>query len=207
MCFSKEVSLITFIVGFISSVLCFLSDSPTYKILGLFFINVVMVQLTEYLLWGHPQCDDYNKKLSMIQMIIINLQPIVLFMAVLYYNTLNDKTHIILYTTVIVYLLVIVNYFLNAVKEIGCDVREEEHKPLDWKWTNYQNTGFIYLFFAVVISIIGYYGLPSLNTPFAVIAVVSYLTSGLIYGNKYSGTMWCFIGALLPNLLLISKLN
>ena len=59
----------------------------------MFFINVVMVQLTEYLLWGHPQCDDYNKKLSMIQMIIINLQPIVLFMAVLYYNTLNDKTH------------------------------------------------------------------------------------------------------------------
>ena len=92
MCFSKEVSLITFIVGFISSVLCFLSESPTYKILGLFFINVVMVQLTEYLLWDHPKCDDYNKRVSVIQMIIINLQPMVLFMAVLYYNNI-DKTH------------------------------------------------------------------------------------------------------------------
>ena len=37
MCFSKEVSLVTFILGLFTSYLCYSVNTPQYKIIGLFF--------------------------------------------------------------------------------------------------------------------------------------------------------------------------
>ena len=203
MCFSKSVSLFTFIIGFVSSIICLMSKNSTYKILGLFFLNVIMVQFTEYLLWSHLECDDYNKKIARLQVLIINFQPIILFIGIMIFNK-NIKNKKVLLATIITYLLIIIPYTINTIKKNDCDVRCEETGKLDWNWTNYPETGFIYLFFAIIIGILGFYGLPMFNKLFPILTVGSYLMSGLIYKSN-SGTMWCFFGALMPNLFLLLK--
>ena len=64
MCFSKEVSLATFIIGVLGGFLCYSVNSPDYKIIGLFFGFVSLMQGIEYLLWCHQTCDTYNKILT-----------------------------------------------------------------------------------------------------------------------------------------------
>ena len=79
MCFSKEVSLVTFILGLFTSYLCYSVNTPEYKIIGLFFAFVILMQGIDYLLWEHQQCDDLNKNISTTGMLLNNLQPIILF--------------------------------------------------------------------------------------------------------------------------------
>ena len=198
MCFSKEVSLITFIIGFVSSVLLIKEKSITCKILGFFFLNVILVQLTEFLLWTHRKCDSYNKLISKLQILIINLQPVVLYLAINHFNKTKETKFIIL-----LYLLFIIPFTFNALKQNVCD--QVTNKHLDWQWTRYSsNSGMVYLLFAITIGLLGYYGLPSFGKQFAVLSVLSYLISGFIY-KDYVGTMWCFFGALLPFFILLFK--
>ena len=86
MCFSKDVSLATFLTGFIGGLLCFSTGVVDLKIIGLFFMFVSLMQGIEYLLWIHQTCDDYNKNISYLAMVLNHLQPVVLCILLILYN-------------------------------------------------------------------------------------------------------------------------
>ena len=64
MCFSEKASLIALVAGLSSSLMCYSVGKPDYKIVGLFFAFVTLMQLVDYLLWRHQVCDAYNKMVS-----------------------------------------------------------------------------------------------------------------------------------------------
>ena len=122
MCFSAEISIITFIVGIIGSLLCISLGKPVDKILGYFFIFVSLMQGIEYLLWNHQKCDNYNRFLSILGMVLNHLQPIVLGLLILYFNK-NVSTKI-MYLIMFLYLCAIIPYsiqFLNN-KNLECTI-------------------------------------------------------------------------------------
>ena len=115
MCYSAEASIISFTAGMIGSLLCISLGSNTDKMIGYFFAFVSLMQGVDYLLWTHQKCDDYNRIVSIIGMILNHLQPIVAALLVFYYNSKN-KYNKYIFMTIIIYLLVIVPYSLQFLQ-------------------------------------------------------------------------------------------
>ena len=201
MCYSEEVSLFTFLFGIFSSILCLTVNTPEYKIIGIFFIFVILVQLIQYLLWKHQICDDINKSLSLTQMIIVNLQPIILLSLIFIFkkdNFIKNKNFLI--TVIVSYLAIIIPYTIKYINDQNCIIKNEENH-LIWKWVQQKYNVIVYAIFILVLVLIS---LSSGIKSFPYIIFISYFISFIIYYDKpYIGEMWCFLGAFLPMLFFL----
>ena len=54
MCFNKDVSILSYLIGFTGCILLYYRD---YKIEGLFYLFIIQMQLIEYLLWLNNSCN------------------------------------------------------------------------------------------------------------------------------------------------------
>jgi hypothetical protein len=201
MCFSKEVSLITFIIGTIGSALVYSLNTKIDKILAIFFFYIVFIQFVEFILWNNLTCNIINKIISLIAMIIIATQPILLALLLLYNYNLPNKTNIILFT--IVYSIMMLMY--NLQTKTLCTLKNKSNH-LEWTWNYLYMHYFVYnvyiiYFLYVVLSI------PSKsNITLFYIILISYLISMYIYWETSNvGTIWCFVGAFIPILWVILK--
>lgn len=205
MCFSKEVSLFTFISGIIGSLLCYSTGTPDYKIIGVFFAFVSLMQAIEYLLWSHPVCDDYNKKLSYVAMLINHLQPIVLLLTLYIYSPAKfNQYKFILLLLISIYSVIIVDYSRKFKNE--CTIKDENNN-LNWKWNHMDNKILVYLVFLLCLVSFGFI-FPNKNTGmiFSVFSLVSYIVSYFIYKDKnVVGSMWCFFSSFAPILFYMLK--
>jgi len=194
MCFSAKISLITFIVGIIGSLLCISLGKPVDKIVGYSFIFVSLMQGIEYLLWNHQKCDNYNRFLSILGMVLNNLQPIVLGLLILYFNK-NVSTKII-YIIMFLYSCVIIPYsiqFLNN-KKLQCTIKTSKNNHLIWNWNNMFFAYKIYLIFLLTLCLLIYFGFPNSYKFIAIlVALISFGTSQFFYYKEgVMGSLWCF---------------
>jgi len=195
MCFSEDISLYTFLTGFIFSSVLYLKENKELKVIGLFFAFVSLMQLIEYLLWKHKVCDDYNKNVTYIGMIINHLQPIVLFALVHFYLKPKNENYLLL----VLYVTLITFYSMQFNKE--CTLKDEQGH-LNWKW-NSLHYNCVYLLFLGCLVIFGL-NLPQYGKIFSVFSVVGYFASYFIYKDtNVIGSMWCFFAAFAPLLFLI----
>jgi len=196
MCFSAEVSIITFLIGIIGAFLCIQLNTKVDKIIGYFYGFVALMQLIEYLLWMHQKCDNYNKFLSIIGMLLNHLQPIVLGLLVLYFNE-NNKNKWIIYLILLVYIIIIVPYSLQFIQsgDFDCTLKDDkQNSHLIWNWNNMNMSSFVYIIFALSLALISIFGFPNLKYGIlmAVIAVVTFTSSIVLYPAKAIGALWCF---------------
>lgn len=207
MCYSAEISLGTFIAGFIGSCLLLFDDSKFYKLVGLFFGFVSFMQLIEYLLWKHQNCDNYHKTLSIIGMILNHLQPVVLgIITWLFYRT---NGHIIM-AIIAAYLSVIIPYSLNYVREtnLHCTTPTSGNPHLIWNWNNKIDSGIIaysiFLFTFIIIALVGINPLRN-GIQFSIGAFLTFGLSILIYDRSVIGSLWCFWVVFIPAILLLKN--
>ena len=194
MCFSAEISIITFIIGIIGSLLCISLGKPVDKILGYFFIFVSLMQGIEYLLWNHQKCDNYNRFLSILGMVLNHLQPIVLGLLILYFNK-NVSTKII-YIIMFLYLCAIIPYsiqFLNN-KNLECTIKTTKNNHLLWNWNSMFLNNQIYLIFLLILCLLIYFGFPNKYKFIAIlVALISFGSSHFFYYKEgVMGSLWCF---------------
>jgi hypothetical protein len=193
MCFSAEISIITFIVGIIGSLLCISLGKPVDKILGYFFIFVSLMQGIEYLLWNHQKCDNYNRFLSILGMVLNHLQPIVLGLLILYFNK-NVSTKI-MYIIMFLYLCAIIPYsiqFLNN-KNLECTIKTTKNKHLLWNWNSMFFSNIIYPIFLLTLCLLIYFGLNRYKFIAILVALISFGTSYFFYYKEgVMGSLWCF---------------
>jgi hypothetical protein len=202
MCFSKEVSLATFIIGILGGILCYSVNLPDYKIIGLFFAFVSLMQGIEYLLWSHQKCDDYNKFLTNAGMILNHLQPIVLFLLLLIYNRNKIDSKITL--LILVYTICITLYSLQLKNE--CTLKNNNGN-LIWEWNKQKYSGVIYLLFLTCFIVSGLY-FPNIKygIAFSIYSLLSYILSSYIYfGTHVIGSMWCFFAVFSTYIFYILK--
>ena len=79
MCYNKEISLYTYIIGLVSSYLLLNNDKPSLKILGCFFLIVIHMQVIDFFLWSNNKCNNLNIKISTVGAFFKFIQPIILF--------------------------------------------------------------------------------------------------------------------------------
>jgi hypothetical protein len=206
MCYSKEVSIATYTIGTISSILLYNRKNPSLKINGLFFLFVTQMQLIDYLIWKNNECNKFNTDISHIGAILNHMQPIILYILVKHFNkNLKDNQKNILDMIIIIYLLSLLNYNKN-IYPLECTEVKEDSKPyLKWGWNYKPNNTIFYVLFIAILSLLQLFGLEKpYNIFISIILLLSLIGSRVITGKrKYLGAMWCWFSALLPAILLL----
>ncbi len=215
MCFSPEISLITFIVGIIGAALSFSLGTTTDKIVGTIFGFISLMQGIEFGLWKHQNCDNINKTFTSLGLIFNHIQPIVLAAIILYFNKnlssneFSYKRNIIILLTII-YTAVIIFYSLQFQLQDECTIKND-YQHLQWNWNLLKYKGIVYTLFLITVIIIFLIGTPNFvqGIFIAIFLLVSYMISFFIYKERnIIGSMWCFFSALFPFFwFIIRKLN
>lgn len=210
MCFSEESSIRSLSAGLFGAALCiFFLGSTTDKIVGLFLGFVSLMQGIEYLLWRHQKCDNYNRTISILGMVLNHLQPFVLGLVVLLVNK-NLKNLQLIVGLMIIYAITIIPYSYNYIKMNGsCTLKSENNEHLYWKWNNLKYSKFVYLMFLIVITCILIFGIPNQRAGiiFAIVGVVMYSTSLLVYSDGVAGALWCYYTSFLPLIYFIIRIG
>jgi hypothetical protein len=201
MCFSKEVSLGTFIIGVIGSALVYSFNTKIDKILAIFFFYIILMQLLEFILWNNLTCNVINKITTFTAIILNATQPVVLAMLVLYNYKLPNQTSLIIYT--ILYSLMMLIY--NLQTKTLCTLKNK-FNHLEWKW----NSLFMYIFAYIMYILYLSYIILSIpykwNKMLILIILLSYLLSIYIYwGTNNIDSLWCFFAAFFPIIWFIFR--
>ena len=185
----------------IGGLLCISINKPEYKIIGLFFMFVCLMQGIDYLAWSHQVCDDYNKTISKLAMIINHLQPVILCLLLYIYSRdkFNENKHIIL-PLIAFYVVVVTIYSLSYTQ--GCILKDKSTNHLEYSWNSLNYSKLVYTLFLLCFVVFGFF-FPenSLGKSFSFYAILSYLISRIIYNDTpVVGNMWCFFAAFGPML-------
>jgi|UniRef100_A0A6C0CWX7 hypothetical protein len=198
MCFSERASIVSFFFGIIGSLLLISLGGVNNKIIGYYFIYISFMQIIDFLLWRHQVCDDYNRIISFLGMLLNNSQPIVLGMIILLFNPIHQN---IILTLMLLYLCFVIPYSLPFVtnKKLQCTLKGKENH-LVWNWNLLKYSTMIYFIYLLTVCGLFIYGLTNFKIGFfvAFIAIITYVTSLFIYTPKYVGTIWCYYAVFLP---------
>lgn len=218
MCFNEKVSLFTYLTGLSGSAALFsINKIPE----SLFYGWVVHMQLIEYFLWKNQpcqiteqnkickaeeikQCNQTNKTVSTLGIIVNHLEPFVLFGSILLFS--NRKLPLFVMIFVCIFMILIFLYTINIFNKndennLCTTVSEESNPHLHWKWNGEIFNSVIYICFLIVLMLLSYYGLEKgiINT---FMVLIGYLLSYYIYKDKHAvGAMWCFAAAFAPWIL------
>ena len=206
MCYNKDISIYTYIIGLVSSYLLLTNEKKALKILGCFFMVVIQMQLVEFFLWSNTTCNSKNRTITHIGALLNIIQPIILYLAILYYNKeISDKHKKIMNVTIMIYLLSVLLYSLNLFP-IGCSIVTEVSAPyLQWGWFYKKFPNFVTIMFPLTLVILMYYGLDKpYNLYLSLLIMISFILSFIIYRKqRVFGTLWCWIAVFLPICVLV----
>ena len=199
MCFSERASIIAFTIGIIGSILCVSLGTIPDKIVGFYLMFVALMQWIEYLLWRHPFCDNYNRIISIMGMILNNLQPVILGIILL---VLTNRPKVWIWIIMVMYLCVVIPYSLQFFQSntLQCTLKNEQSKHLYWNWNYLNNTVFVYTIFIFTICALALIGFPKRihGVYFSIVTIITYVTSFIFYTQKYAGVIWCYYSVFLP---------
>lgn len=200
MCFSENASIVAFLTGLIGAMLCVSLGSVSDQIVGYFLGFVSLMQGVEYLLWNHQVCDDYNRTLSILGMLLNHLQPLILGIIILNVNSeIIHRDWII--NILFLYTCIIIPYsiqFINSKKE-QCTIKSENSHLL-WVWNRQKYSTIIYTIFLITICGLSILGFPKLEYGIyaALLAIMTYLSSLYYYRKEFVGALWCYYTAFIP---------
>ena len=201
MCYNKDISIYTYIIGLVSSFLLLRNENKNLKIVGSFFIVVIQMQLVEYFLWTNTKCNIKNRTISTIGALLNVIQPILLYLAIYYYNKdITNENKNIMTITIIIYVLALLLYSLNLFP-IGCSIVTEVSAPyLQWGWFYKKYPNFITIMFPLTLIILMYFGLDKpYNLYLSFIIMLSFIVSFIIYRKQRTfGTLWCWFAVFIP---------
>ena len=201
MCFSPLASVSTFLIGIIGAILCLTLGTPTDNLVGLFFGFVSSMQGIEFALWNNLDCNEINKIISVLGMVLNHLQPIVLSILILLLNkNLSVTTKKIIILSTIIYAIVITIYSYQFALEDECTIKNE-HKHLEWKWNGMKYRASVYILFLFMLIMLFYIGTPDKKSGIILsgLSLISYLISYFIYKDqKVVGSLWCLFASFTP---------
>jgi len=206
MCFNAPVSLATFFLGFIFSLILIFYGNPKYKkeniVFGIMLIFISSVQLMEYFLWT-----DINNKyginhlMTLICPLLIVCQPIILYIIkIIYFKpdllSLNNYNLQLFILNIIYLYMFLLNYSKYLNKDLITTVKKGH---LSWPLSNLMNP----IFYLILLALNMFY-LTDLQYS-TIIFIITYLFSILsyIYFGYHIADMWCFFGSSVPLILFI----
>ena len=205
MCFNYQVSLLTFLIGTISSFILIKNGNPKYNaeniIFGIFLIFISSIQFMDFLFWI-----DLHNKIGINHIItiigpLINIgQPLILYIIKLIYfkPQLLSVNSIPILILNLLYLFYIIRLFINFISNEKL-VTSTKHNHLSWPWIKYSTP----LFYLLLLPINIFY-LTNFNYSL-IIYFITYLFLYLSYKffSYNISELWCFFGAFIPIIMYL----
>ena len=207
MCFNYKVSLLTFVIGTIFSILLIKYGNIKYnlenKIFGIFLIFISLVQFMDFSFWIDLKNNfGINKIVTIIGPLLNVGQPIILYIIkLIYYKpdiyTFNNYNLpvAILNLLYCIYLFKLYITFLLKDKLIT-DVKNGH---LSWPWLKYNEPYYYLILLAVNIFYLTNFKYSLMF--FLISYFFFYLSVKYFYYN--AGELWCFFGSFIPLLMYI----
>jgi hypothetical protein len=201
MCYSAEVSIISYIIGMYG---CYLLYNRKYYTESLFYMSVIQMQLVEFFLHLINTCNNWNILVTDIGIIINHIEPLTLYYGIIFFN--KKKLDLNIHLLMDLYILVASSYSTSAILSNSCTLKDYEYSNhLIWKWNELHGCVIIYTLFIVVLSKLSIHGLDDGNFHNWQ-CIISYLISLIVYGlDHFAGSFWCFIAVSGPYVLLLRK--
>ena len=178
MCWNAEVSLNTFIFGFISAIIVYLFG---YINIGLILVilSFTSMQLLEYFIWTYIDNDKINELLSKIGLFLIFLQ---IFLAFFFYYDKKRRNYLL-----IIYFIILILFIIFELKNIKFRSIKGENGHLRWLWLE-PHIIWILIF-------LSFYLIGTLNKliNFAFVSLTLIISFYYYYKYKTWGTMWCYV--------------
>jgi hypothetical protein len=205
MCFNYKVSLFTFAIGTIFSLLLYKYGNNKYsaenKLSGFFLIFIAAIQFMDFLFWI-----DINNKLGINKITTIlgpflnTCQPTILYLIkYIYYKpnifTFTNYNLPVALLNLLYFILFVFGYkqFITHSKL----VTEPEKGHLKWPWLKYAHPYFYLILFA--INIFYLFDFKYALTLFTIVYLFFFLSVRFFY--YHVGEMWCFFGSFTPLIL------
>lgn len=200
MCYSLEVSRNSFLINTITCYILYNYNSKNvdHKILSIFFSWVGLMQLFDYIFWLNQERNRTNFIFTKIAMIVNHLQPIVLAIAIYYFNSklkINSKSLLIIYSFIAIF------YSISIYNEIDYTLTEKtvdkKHTTLYWQWNRKNNSTIVYFTFICLLSLLSY---ENLSYPINIIMVFINIFTYVLASDKTRsiGRMWCNTSSFVP---------
>lgn len=226
MCYSEEQSRKSFVINLITCYILYTykNDSPTFKILALFFAFVGIMQFLDMIFWSHqnvkdPDVSRINYITTKVAMFANHLQPIVLGLLIyMYKQSLGYFSQVILP----IYALTIIIYTSNVYDKIKYTLQEEVsikdtsdlffpnadddyvRQSLKWEWNYQENSLIVYLVFLATLAILSYENFKyPFNIVLTFINIFTFVLSAYYYKGKSVGRFWCKFAAWVPLFFII----
>lgn len=210
MCYSKSLSLKSFLFGIISSLYLYINNNNSSyinnenKTIALFFSFVSLMQLVEYFLWSDLKCTGINQTTSKIGILLNHFQPVVLLLISLFYLESNNSLdfNIIILINIIYSIYVIYDYkrFLN---EKNFCVKPNKKGHLDWTWKHNFNYTFYHLL--IFLNLLNYNNYSKLTMSIILSYVLFFVSLTKFKDNI--GEFWCLMVTGIPFLFSLDFWN
>jgi hypothetical protein len=214
MCYSYAQSRNNLIINIItSSILYNYKNKPIYKILGLIFGYIGIMQLFDMIFWSTQNITNESQRrinyiTTKIAMFVNHSQPLV-FAYIKYYFL--GKLGILSLSMLLIYTLVMSIYTYYAYNKVNYTLVQQGYiktfnnvdtqiRPyLNWEWNHQPYAIFVYIIFLLTVIILSYENLPNpFNKILAVIYLLTYLFSNYYFKGLSIGRWWCKICAFIP---------
>ncbi len=208
MCFSSEVSITTFAIGLVFSVLLMNSGQKSVysienSVTGHFFIFIALIQLMDYLFWIDLNNEiGINRIMTIIGPILNVCQPVILYI-IKYLHYGPDIFTMKNYNLPVailngLYLLYFIYIYIGFLTK-GEKVTSVKGGHLNWPWIKYSN----YYFYIVLLAINIFYLFPLRYAGILFIIKYFFLFISARYFKYVAGELWCFFGAFIPLLIYL----
>ena len=210
MCFNYKVSILTFFIGIIGSILLIKNGNPKFMkeniICGIFLFFITGIQLMDFLFWIDLKNNFGINKITTIIGPLLNVgQPIILYIIKLIYyqpkNILSFKNYNLpVFILNFLYFIYLIITYIRFIKNESL-VTGTLNGHLSWPWIKYSNPWFYLVLLAINIFYLMnfYYSLLTFLTTYFFLI----LSSTFFYYNN--AEMWCFFGILIPIIILIGS--
>tara|TARA_Y100000741_G_scaffold51210_4_gene35077 strand:- start:4535 stop:5182 length:648 start_codon:yes stop_codon:yes gene_type:complete len=205
MCFSAEASLTAYILGSIASLYLLCKGDKYDKHIGLFSLIFIQVQLGEFLMWIDKNCNkNINHYATIFVEYILNFQPLSIIVGALLFKTTNISNNL-LYLFLLILIIPLIKYTINIAynKRKLCSKSINPFGHLQWDTITKRRDFIAYFIFMFSIW-------PFVKNKkgifvyiFSIISLLFGLTNNFKFNFNQWESKWCYIGVLLPFLIII----
>jgi len=211
MCYSKSLSLKSFLFGIISSIYLYINNNnnSSYsfnenKTIALFFSFVSLMQLVEYFLWSDLKCTGINQTTSKIGILLNHFQPVVLLLISLFYLESNKSLDLnIIILINIIYSIYVIYVYKRFLDEKNFCVKPNKKGHLDWTWKHNFNYNFYHLL--IFLNLLNYYNYSKLTMSIILSYVLFFISLTKFKDNI--GEFWCLMVTGIPFLFNLNFRN
>jgi hypothetical protein len=192
MCWNAQTSITSFILGTIINISVILYfKSSIITTICIIWQWVLMMQLSEFLIWKDQNCGKMNKIGTELALFFNLTQPIFVYILLIMTSKVDLKLKIVSSVTILIYICyMMIN--LNKNKEYTCITPTEDCSHLNLKWWNDFKIGGKLHSLSIIIIVL------CLVRPISItIFSLIYIFTALLISHKFYGcggpSMWCWL--------------